>query len=509
MESWNASATLQRLIARDSYRPPTPAVLDAIAAIVGPAEPLGPGTVLAVDTSRDVLLFVDGTVEVLHEELADPAMEAPCLVGLLEFVGGYDGPVGVRAVTEARFFRLKYRDKTFDRVVHEVPWVENFVRLFYQLELGRVYAEKMELERHLSDYFLPGTAGMVPGPYMSDQVTMTIFVMEGDPKQVAGLLPPGLFDPPWSAARYLVVASRIKDMRACHAIGAGREFDYNETAFFIPCLHVPFGPGAYCHSVFPDNYLAISIGRELYGFPKRFGETLFKEDQREIDFALAGGQAARMTWAGTEAISCKQYFEEILAQIIGARRLAGRARKAVGLYLDSVNRGWLKELWPAIPVYMRHQVPDVASPGERRVVPVKDVLVRVPFQIFGLRCFERLVQPEVAFRPSELPFQGHCVAGWRLQLGIRLEEQQVVWRHFGLINDVRAVLRRLDRRRQRIEVLLRLREPPEYLTPYLQSPDAVVAPPPDPDGTNNGTREMTPPQFMDGEEGDPLDRARA
>ncbi len=157
------------------------------------------------------------------------------------------------------------------------------LRELQRWELASLRIKLNKRESDLRDYFLPGFAGMVPGPYLAEDVEVIFFLMEEE-KPPADL-PPGLHGFPQIIPlfrdlprRYVFAFNRFNKITSRHELGMGKSFSYEEAAILRPCLGPGNLPGAFCPEVYPEHYLAITLGRELYGFPKRFAKVRFWDE---------------------------------------------------------------------------------------------------------------------------------------------------------------------------------------------------------------------------------------
>src|SRR5262249_7916547 len=144
------------------------------------------------------------------------------------------------------------------------------------------------------DFFDPPNARLVPGPYRFSPMRLVLHVVETERAALAALLPRGLHLLPGLGGRYLVVFGDFHRCVTQHARGDGRVFSYRETTPFIPCAG--FGRvGAFIPELYPDSYMAILLGREIYGFPKRLGRTTVRGDG--VDVIVDHARLMRARWS--------------------------------------------------------------------------------------------------------------------------------------------------------------------------------------------------------------------
>ena len=294
---------------------------------------------------------------------------------------------------------------------------------------------------------LPGSTLLLPGPYTADPVDMIMLIMQDDPVRLRTLLPPHLHLLPFSKDRYLVVFSHFKGMTTTHHIGQNKDFEYRETAFFIPAWgRRPEGWGAFCPELFPDSYLAIVLGRELYGFPKRDGATYMPKNDDKAQLIIENKVQMEASWKDKHSISAKAFTQACTTAMLGDARWVNLLGQMAGDTFEFLLKQHWEELIPRVPVLVRKQEADVAFRDETQPVLKQDRLRRIPFNTFHYRGFHVLEEPQVAFHSSDIPLGGRCVAGYRLRLGMRFADQSDVYQYISLRRKVRLRGRRGLRR---------------------------------------------------------------
>lgn len=436
----------------------------------GPAE-------LEVDVGRLVVLVANGRVEVLHDNRAEPPADGPVVVGLVECMGTTLPRTVIRALEPCTCYVIPFLERRirrdspeaipdevfFERVCTEVEWLGRYIRQYYRSQMGRLASRITALEANLDDYFLPQNAGLVPGPYEAEKVEMRVFVVQDEPARLQALLPPGIRSTPGSDGRYLVACTRFADMRPTHTMAEARSFDYQETAFFLPCVGFP-AFGVFCPALYPDSYLAIALGRELFGFPKRYGTTLVSDHGGgTADFGLNEGLVFSGRWKGLRAVDEGTLFQGLLSDLFQHLPGVDWLGAAVADYLETVKRGSYEAFWPQVPVYVRHQVPTTVLEGERDPTYQVDRLVRIPFGVQGIRSCYRLESPTLEFVDPSFPLAGRCLSAWRLNLSMQFSEGVVV-RDYGrlrwsLEGRVRRARTRLERLRTFSRILVGMENP--------------------------------------------------
>ena len=169
----------------------------------------------------------------------------------------------------------------------------------------------------------------------------------------------------------------------------------------------------FCPELYADNFLAITIGRELFGFPKRFGLT--ERHGCKIDFTLDRKLRLRATWDDEETIDPATFASSMARAFAGTNGSALPRQDLIEKVFGVVHRQIPPEFWPPLPVFVRKQIPQAGSLGHGRMDI--DQLVEIPFKIFVADGFRALLNPALAAY-AELPFGGTCVAAFSLQTGL-------------------------------------------------------------------------------------------
>ncbi len=168
-------------------------------------------------------------------------------------------PSVVVPIDGRRFVELLDTNLTFARVM-----------LRYMAEHGSDYLDDHDQYDEAFEQYFPGRSGMLtPPPYTVGQADMRIFFCKKpeDPALLEQMLPPATrWYPEFDF--YLLVCTEMRDIAPKWHPGA--TFSYDEVAVFVPAQH-GLDPRLYFHVpfMFPDNIMAIYMGREILGLPKR------------------------------------------------------------------------------------------------------------------------------------------------------------------------------------------------------------------------------------------------
>lgn len=397
---------LQRFAFFQSLAGPTRARIVAEATV----QRLPRGFVLTREGERgdDLYFLVSGELAVKKAGRLLTMLEGPRVIGLTSALDERPRSASLEVIRDAVFVTL--RGEKFRELMHTQLDVAQAVVRSLQLDLREAWHSQERDRQALDDFFTSPSARLVPGPYVADLDVCT-FVMRGEPHRLGALLPPGCTPLPGAEDTWLLLVSHFLDVRSQSEAGQGRRFSYREVSPFIPCLAPDLVPSLFCPELYPDNYLAILLGRELYGFPKRMGR--FEVGEAHVSLAIGHELALRTAWSEQRACTAAELGEH-LTQRGGPATLATRA---AGRLFGVMSSSLAKPLWPEVPVLVRKQIPAAASLFERSLQI--DELVNVPFGVKDVRDFAVLESPEVRILSSHFPLGGEVVAGYRQRMAFR------------------------------------------------------------------------------------------
>ncbi len=355
---------------------------------------------------RAVYFVAAGEVRIEQGGRISRLVEGPAILGLPSSVD--EGTVTARmtAASGAEIYELSMAQVR--QLMHRHPGA---VIQELSSEIRRMYDRERDWLGLMSDHFESPNAGIMPGPYAVDPYPMLFFLLRGDARQLKAHLPQGLRPIPIFDDLYLLTFGRIGRMHTSNPAGRGKEFGYSEAAPFIPCL-LPAWPfvGVYCPELYPDRYLAITIGRELYGFPKRFG----KIRQRGNRAALYVGDRLDfgLRWRDKVAAGKRQFYEALVEPWLGCgnrARLYGSLAKRFGDWLLNSQR-------MTMPVFVHKKIPLVSSGAQAHYLV--NELVEVPFHVDALEVRNKLNEVRVHSQ-SDLFSAKTCLAAFELRIGFR------------------------------------------------------------------------------------------
>jgi len=364
--------------------------------------------------ARDALFLDAGEVAVRAGGRLVATLDGPCALGLLSIIDGEPRSATVTAMGSVEGAALAQEDLL--RALAEAPALYRSLIRHLTRELRDAQARQRAQARNLDDFFAPPNARIVPGPYRFPEFPMTIVVLEADPRALAALLPPGLSLVPGLGGRVVLALSAFTGAGSLAAEARGKRFDYQEATPFVPCLG-PWGrPGAFVPELYPDNYLAIAVGRELYGFPKRYGRTAFRE--HGADLFLDDRLVLRARWARARDVAPERFAAGLARALLGDA-LAPPSMASLGgaLFGLVARRPEAQACLPDVPVFVRKQIADESSLHERTLEI--DELVEVPFTIESLGPFAELEEASLATFDAPPALSGRCLGAFRARMAMR------------------------------------------------------------------------------------------
>jgi hypothetical protein len=406
----------------------------------GEISSLRPGEMLLVD---DGFFHMDPT----HGD--SRTARAPCLVGLLE--EGMGEPVDVRLKALKATRGYLFQPGELHRMARQDELFHQLVYAFYEYELWRLTDESRRYRKSLHEFYAPGTASLLPGPYEADDVDMVgLLLRSKDPCWVRQQLPPGVHHIPGLADTYAVVIAHFRNVTCKHSLAREVSFDYRETTVFVPCFS-GLRPGAFSPILFPDNAMAITLGREIYGFPKRFGRTELDLVRRYAELEVEDLLEFWCEWDREEKVEPRDYVDLFVEKILNDRCGADTLGDVAGWFFHRLFTPNRRNTWPPMSVFVRKQLPDVALPCESDIVYEQDALVRVPFDMSDVKDCEILC--DFRFERGEharfLPQSDLILAG-RINLDAGFGVRQQLRDNLGTLDHLRLAQRRFERTAQRL-----------------------------------------------------------
>lgn len=311
-------------------------------------------------------------------------LTAPTLVGMPGAVDGAPRTASVRAFSDVQAWELDAG--AFRALLDEDVALARAV-------MGELAGELRGLHqahaRHLAsyhDFVVSPNARMVTGAYEAYPFEELLFVLEDDARRLAALLPPQVRALPGWRGRFLVTVNFFVRGGRGSTFPPDFTVPYTEVTVFLPCLGPTLVPSVFCPELYLDNYLMISLGREVYGFPKRYGVIERRADG--VDVSFGGLLRHRLSWAGRSPLGLGAFGREVLAALgLGAvpRRLDGVGDRAGAAVLGHPG------LLPPLPLLVRRQEPEIREGFDGRADGLRvDHLVEIPFHVLSATDFHRL-----------------------------------------------------------------------------------------------------------------------
>jgi hypothetical protein len=252
------------------------------------------------------------------------------------------------------------------------------------------------------DCFLPW-AVPVPGPWWFRRARAVVMVVQGERERIAACMPRGVRPLPGTAGRYLLVLARFEGVGSIDSSDSQR-FVYHEVTPFLPAWSGLRGPCAFVPELYPDAWMAVILGREIHGFPKRTARIGLREDGGEL--LVERKLALRARWRGSSQGDRGVIMGELVRALIRSDRVADLAELLVDRLPDRLGFSAL--------VHKRIGAPQTA--GQTFEI---DELVRVPVSLDPIARAEHLdgFTAELGDGPGIL--HGDVIGAWRLESGLR------------------------------------------------------------------------------------------
>lgn len=250
----------------------------------------------------------------------------------------------------------------------------------------RLLETRARLEELEAPVHYAGSAGILPGPFLFDRVTMLMAFCDADRDAVERLLPPGLrlLCRP-GRARGSVFLALARFPLAYPEARPDQRFSYDETTCFLP-VRCGRGFGLYVPYIYASAWEPILLGREIYGFPKRLGKTRIGD--REAALHVDGGLYYRLRWRGAESSGEAQLVGALGSWIGFERRVTAAAFRAGEMLSSALRLPALRR----VDVYNHKRI---LAPGATREQLTYDVdgLTRCVFGVLRWQRIERLTNP--------------------------------------------------------------------------------------------------------------------
>ena len=389
------------------------------------------------DPSDDLVILLEGEVEIRRRNRLQSMIEAPAVLGLLALLDDTARSADVSCWSGCKTCRLD--SKVLNDLLQKSPVLSRNVMQYLAHALSEQYDTQFKIGLSFDDLFDSPNAQLVPGPYEFEPFPVLMFVVEQESKILTSLLPEGLNPIPGLGNRYLLLISTIENCYTENVKGDGRQFGYMETTPFIPCMSDYSRVGTFIPELYPDAYLPIILGREIYGFPKRYGRTFVKPGK--ADLIIGDRLLLRATWKARKSIQDEAFSSAFRAAFSDRPKLPDSLVKTLDRIFFAINRSEAIRQISMMHVYVRRQLVGEQSLRERRFRI--DELVEIPFKTHRLTELAVLEDSEIEFFDRSHFLGGRCVAGFAARLGFSFGKGQVRRDYLaGKDNSLKSALRR-------------------------------------------------------------------
>ncbi|MBN1311926.1 MAG: acetoacetate decarboxylase family protein [Anaerolineae bacterium] len=206
-----------------------------------------------------------------------------------------------------------------------------------------------------------GQAEAQPGPYLFPNAGVTFAFCRAAREPVEEALPEGLSLLNLPGGERAPVLLGLAEFPAAHPESdPAASFSYTETTVFVP-VRFAATPGIFIPYIYPSSWEPILVGREVYGFPKQLGNTVFGSGG--ISLHVDGVPHFRLSWEGQE-VSGETKLVGALMSWLGIGRHVASAAFQVG---DAIRQAARLPGYRRIDVFNHKRIPAAdASPGNLR-----------------------------------------------------------------------------------------------------------------------------------------------
>ena len=130
-----------------------------------------------------------------------------------------------------------------------------------------------------------GSPLVLHGPFIFEHADFHLLVCKAEPEYMKSILPEGLQVFPF---KDIIILALVDYPTVYPEYDPALKYKYNESCIFIPVRKkgTLFDFGLYAAYTYASNDRAVAAGREIYGFPKKQGETKIKTEGKTISVIL-------------------------------------------------------------------------------------------------------------------------------------------------------------------------------------------------------------------------------
>ncbi|MBI5959745.1 MAG: acetoacetate decarboxylase family protein [Chloroflexi bacterium] len=367
------------------------------------------------DPADKLYLLVEGKCLVSHAGKAQAW--TPPLIDPAATLGGLPHWIKLEAQTDSTFLCWSIQQ------LWQQPEFSAAARRWLAVSLHSTQTRLDELEAPV--HYAGSTAQPVPGPFMFDNVTLIFAFCDADLDPLRALLPEGLslFRRTGRKRDSLLLAlAKFPDSYPRHDPAA--RFGYTETTVFIP-VRYRHSIGLFVPYIYPSAYEPVVLGREIYGFPKRLGQTTFAA--QHIALSVDNTPQLALDWAGLDS-SDEPRLVRALMDWIG---LEGRSAALAFQMGDMLRRTMRLPPFRRIGVYNHKRVLAVESTVEAPAY----ALDQLTHAIFGvLRWYQIAQMRDPVLKVMAGPLKDAQITlreAYRAQLDMHLSTGRVI-RDYGI-----------------------------------------------------------------------------
>lgn len=264
-----------------------------------------------------------------------------------------------------------------------------------------------------------GGADLTPGPFVFDDVTLVMAFCDGGRDALNVPVPDGIarFHGPGGRGGVLLALADFPRAYPDHTPQA--RFAYTETTCFIP-VRRGWRLGLYPAYIYPSAWEPILLGREVYGFPKRLGNTVFSD--KSVALSVDGTPYAALTWT-SETNASEPRLLRAFSDWLG---MEGRITETVFRVGDFLLEAMRSRLYRRISVYNRKRIIGAASTLARPVYDV-DMLTQAIFTVTHWDHIARLEDAALTIPGGPLHQAGlRLREAFYTRLGMRLSTGRVI-----------------------------------------------------------------------------------
>lgn len=376
------------------------------------------------DEEGQVYLALSGSLDEWRGQIRIATRRPGDLVGELPALQQEWPEQGLTATAREPTQVLAINPRAFTRVVDASHGFARAVLRAVAEHAADAVDDERQFPEALDQYFPKGRGRLTPGPYdCHGAVLHLFFCKDGDPTvdEVDEAMPPGIKRLP-AAPPYMLGVAQMGTI--CHPEIDRQSFTYDEVMAFVPVrvdghvrprFHVPF--------MFPDNIMAIYLGREIAGLPKLRASTFVDRIDDEVTRLLMrrlGRTELEIRFREVEAEprrpgkraprSLRQAWETVVSA--DARSGAGirAAERAAMWAVRRMQRQlpWSPRVKPRMPTTAWKRVFDPSTPYHgprrwRRGDFEVDALVETPFQVETIHDIRVLELTEPIWFHEEFP----------------------------------------------------------------------------------------------------------